>query len=93
MPHGSFVSRYALLLGSEWLAAHAEEFAHARQAVAGDERARTLCQAALVKVIDDAERYQLGKTKVYMICIYVCIYIYIYIYREREREIDRYRYR
>mmetsp|Transcript_3156 Transcript_3156/g.9612 ORF Transcript_3156/g.9612 Transcript_3156/m.9612 type:complete len:1277 (+) Transcript_3156:392-4222(+) len=65
MPHIAFVLRYALLIGRDWQAAHAGEIASARQAPPGNEGARWLCEEALRRVVDDAERYELGKTKVF----------------------------
>ena len=63
MPHASFVKRYALLAAGAWLEEHAAGIGECRTALAGDAGACATCTSLLSAVLDDAKRFQLGKTK------------------------------
>eukprot|EP00964_Phaeocystis_antarctica_P070762 scaffold43101_cov51-Phaeocystis_antarctica.AAC.2 len=64
MPHASFVKRYALLAAGKWLEDNASGIGECRTAPPGDAGACATCTSLLASVVDDAKRFQLGKTKV-----------------------------
>ena len=64
MPHASFVKRYALLAAGKWLEDNAGGIGECRTAPPGDAGACATCTSLLASVVDDAKRFQLGKTKV-----------------------------
>ena len=65
LPHAGFVRRYSLLATPAWNSAHPSAVLAARKATPGDAEVLAFCKSLLVDVVDDAARYQLGKTKVF----------------------------
>ena len=63
MPHASFVRRYALLASGKWLEDNASGIGGCRTAPPGDAGACATCTSLLATVVDEAKRFQLGKTK------------------------------
>eukprot|EP00900_Chrysochromulina_parva_P008310 jgi/Chrpa1/17480/Chrysochromulina_OHIO_Genome00007564-RA len=65
MPHPAFVRRYMVLAPKRWQADHSALLVKAREAAPGDAEIFKGCQQVLGVVVEDASRYQLGKTKVF----------------------------
>lgn len=65
MVHKAFIQRYLPLVTKDWIALHEQKLSRASGATLGDEATRDLCARMLVVVVEDATRYQLGKTKVF----------------------------
>ena len=64
MPHGAFTKRYAMLAPPAWRESRAAALLNARGCAPGDAPACATCTELLKLLVDDAARYQLGKTKV-----------------------------
>jgi len=65
MPHPAFVRRYTVLAPKSWQATHHDALVQAREATPGSPEAYQVCELVLGQVVEDATRYQLGKTKVF----------------------------
>ena len=68
MPHAAFTKRYAMLAPATWRESRTAALLHARACAPGDGPACATCTELLKLLVNDAARYQLGKTKVRCCC-------------------------